>query len=231
MKREILLAHFRAYPLMLPADAVKLIYQSCFGGGHLIKDPAKTYAYLCAERASAVTVPGQPLCEDISGGMVRLYLTSPDALQLSSDIINRVFAASAARVLSRSPAGAKTEAEAALGLLSALASEGLTPFSREALDAYLTDYRAAGCPPVSHSEAYRAAYAPAYRVMEAVYPPLFPVIAQLDLLSASGIPEPVLPLSVLSDAERDALSSLYDHRVIRWDGVQYILTQERTSIV
>ena len=227
MKREILLAHFRAYPLMQPADAVKLIYQSCFGGGHLIKDPARTYAYLCAERAAVNVKPGQPLCEDIGGGMVRLYLSSPEAEGIPSDVINRVFAASAARVLSRSPAAAKAEAEAALGLLSVLCAEGETPFSHEALDAYLAEYRAAGCPPVSHSDGYRTAYAPAYRVMEAVYPPLFPLIGEIDRALSSGTAKPALPVSVLSDTESDALSSLYDRRVIRRDDVQYILTQER----
>ena len=32
------------------------------------------------------------------------------------------------------------------------------------LAGYLAAYRDAGCPPASHSEAYRAAYHPAYRV-------------------------------------------------------------------
>ena len=36
--RAILLAHAKRYPLMQPQDAVKLIYQNEFGGGHLIRD-------------------------------------------------------------------------------------------------------------------------------------------------------------------------------------------------
>ena len=44
------------------------------------------------------------------------------------------------------------------------AEAGLLPFSPAALAEYLRGYRAAGCPPVSHSAAYRAAYHPAYRV-------------------------------------------------------------------
>ena len=36
--KTILLTHAARYPLMEPRDAVKLIYQNEFGGGHLIRD-------------------------------------------------------------------------------------------------------------------------------------------------------------------------------------------------
>ena len=39
MIRDILAEHFERYPLMVPQDAVKLIYQRVFGPGHLIRDP------------------------------------------------------------------------------------------------------------------------------------------------------------------------------------------------
>ena len=37
---QILRSHFARYPAMTPQDAVKLLYQSAFGPGHLIADPA-----------------------------------------------------------------------------------------------------------------------------------------------------------------------------------------------
>ena len=45
--------------------------------------------------------------------------------------------------------------------------ENIIPFrfSKEALQTYLAAYREAGCPMVSHSETYRRAYRPAYRVV------------------------------------------------------------------
>ena len=36
--KQILISHAARYPLMEPTDAVKLIYQNEFGGGHLIRD-------------------------------------------------------------------------------------------------------------------------------------------------------------------------------------------------
>ena len=35
---RILRQHADSYPLLQPTDAVKLIYQNEFGGGHLIRD-------------------------------------------------------------------------------------------------------------------------------------------------------------------------------------------------
>ena len=52
-----------------------------------------------------------------------------------------------------------------LQLLEALARDGALPFDAAALAAYLVPYRAAGCPAVHHSEVFRAAYHPAYRVV------------------------------------------------------------------
>ena len=53
----------------------------------------------------------------------------------------------------------------AISVLERLAREEKCPFSAAELTAYLTGYRAAGCPMVSHSETYRNLYHPAYRVV------------------------------------------------------------------
>ena len=39
--KEILLAHLKQYPQMQLQDVVKLLYQSEFGGGHMITSPEK----------------------------------------------------------------------------------------------------------------------------------------------------------------------------------------------
>ena len=41
----ILASHAERYPLMEPTDAVKLIYQNEFGGGHLIRDEESCLNY------------------------------------------------------------------------------------------------------------------------------------------------------------------------------------------
>ena len=42
----VLKAHAARYPKMEPTDAVKLLYQNEFGGGHLIRDRESWMAYL-----------------------------------------------------------------------------------------------------------------------------------------------------------------------------------------
>lgn len=170
--------HLSTHPDMLPQDAVKFCYQASFGGGHLIDDPVRAAQYLAEERAALIPDPAIPLTEALGGGLVRLNLASPDAAVLPDSTVLRVFSASAAHVLAR----ADNESRFAqyLDMLSALTSDGEAPFSADALNAYLEDYRAAGCPMVSHTPEYRASYAPSYRVMEEQYVRLLPLIAHID---------------------------------------------------
>lgn len=158
MMRSILLIHARRYPKMEPTDVVKLLYQSEFGGGHLISDENACLRRLEQEYAGMLPLPGSPLAEDIGGGMVRIHLAALGEYTLAD--LGRDFLRSAA--LQRgSMAGFRRK----LALLTELTAAGQMPFSSEALAAYLTAYEAAGFPAVSHSPAYRRAYHPAYRVV------------------------------------------------------------------
>lgn len=53
-----------------------------------------------------------------------------------------------------------------LDVLCQLAKVGTFHFDIDVLDAYLTEYKAAEYPPVSHSVVYREAYHPAYRIIQ-----------------------------------------------------------------
>ena len=157
---EILRAHFARYPQMTPQDAVKLLYQSAFGPGHLIRDEGYARARLAEELAQTPSCDGE-LLEAIGGGYARLYLGAAQARGLSeAEIYDRFYRAAAA------PCPGKAAFEAGIALLETLAAKGEAPFSAAQLADYLTAYRAEGCPMVSHSEAYRAAYRPAYRVVK-----------------------------------------------------------------
>lgn len=155
----ILQSHAVRYPKMEPTDGVKLLYQSEFGGGHLIRDPDACLAYLQAEWEKTPFDPAAPLCEDIGGGIVRVMLA---ALAHRSQVerLGRDFIRSAACV--QGDVGAF---ENKLAILRKLTAEGCFAFSLAALDEYLAAYREAGYPAVSHSETYRTLYRPAYRVL------------------------------------------------------------------
>ena len=55
--KAILITHAKRYPLMQPTDAVKLIYQNEFGGGHLIRDEEICLNYLRQEYTSVEKNP------------------------------------------------------------------------------------------------------------------------------------------------------------------------------
>lgn len=155
---NILRDHARRYPLMQPADAVKLIYQNEFGGGHLIKDEQSCLDYLRREYASVEKDPSAARYEDIGNGIVRVNLAAvkEDALEQ----LGKVFIHCAA-----THQGSLEHFLQKLDVLRVVTKQGVFSFSTEALEAYLQGYAAAGYPIVSHSEQYRTAYDPAYRVI------------------------------------------------------------------
>ena len=96
--------------------------------------------------------------EDIGNGIVRVNLGAvrEEALeQLGQDFI-----ASAAK-----HKGTLDSFLNKLGVLHKLTTAGVFSFDLDALNAYLSEYKAAGYPAVSHSPEYRQAYNPAYRVI------------------------------------------------------------------
>ena len=160
--KDILIAHAKRYPLMQPTDAVKLIYQNEFGGGHLIRDEEACLNYLRREYADLEKDPTAPLYEDIGNGIVRVNLAAIKAEKLEQ--LGKNFIDSAAK-----HKGTMESFLNKLEVLRKLTGEGVFAFDTNALSSYLTDYKAAGYPAVSHSEQYRQAYKPAYRIIRKAY--------------------------------------------------------------
>jgi hypothetical protein len=160
--RAILIAHAKRYPLMQPRDAVKLIYQNEFGGGHLIRDEQACLNYLRREYTSVAKDPTVPLYEDIGNGIIRVNLAAVKPEDLEQ--LGRAFIDSAAK-----HKGTMDRFLNKLEVLRKLANEGVFNFDTNALSSYLTEYKAAGYPAVSHSPEYRQAYKPAYRIIRKAY--------------------------------------------------------------
>ena len=160
--RAILITHAKRYPLMQPTDAVKLIYQNEFGGGHLIRDEEACLNYLRREYTSVAKDPTVPLYEDIGNGIIRVNLAAVKPEDLEQ--LGRAFIDSAAK-----HKGTMDRFLNKLEVLRKLANEGVFNFDTNALNAYLSEYEAAGYPAVSHSPEYRQAYKPAYRIIRKAY--------------------------------------------------------------
>lgn len=159
---------------------VKLVYQSEFAGGHLIADSEESEKRIAEERRAA-QAGGAPLFafEPIGGRLCRLYLNAPEAAGFSNTTINRFFIHTAAAVN-----GDVARFEQKLDVLLQCCREGMLPFDAEEAAGYIASLKAAGYPPVSHSDAYREAYKPAYRVVSTQYRDFAEVFRRIDALKA-----------------------------------------------
>ena len=156
---SVLKDHANRYPRMEPMDAVKLLYQNEFGGGHLIRDVDACLRYLRAEYESIPKDPAAPRREYIGNGIYRVNLAALTEAELED--LGRDFVASAA-----AHKGDLSRFIKKLAVLRKLTAEGVFAFDSAQLEEYLTAYEQAGYPMVSHSPTYREHYSPAYRIIK-----------------------------------------------------------------
>ena len=160
MIQDILAAQFAQYPLMEPQDAVKLVYQHIFGPEHMIRSPERALSNLIAEMETLLPRAGEEaLYEPIGNGLCRLNLRPCVTRGIPAQDVNRLFAETA-----NAAKGDKKQFRLALRALQEMAEGEETPFEAIELELFLSRYPDS-CPALHHSDAYRAAYAPAYRVV------------------------------------------------------------------
>ena len=180
--RELLLSHAARYPLMQATDFAKLVYQSAFAGGHLIASRQAALDWLRQEMNALPEGGFQPLFEPIGGGLSRLNLAPARRMGLRAETICGLFVETAAAFEANIPLF-----EQAMDQVEALCRQGALPADAEEAARLRRACREQGYPPFSHSPAYRAAYAPAYRLVSARLCEWLDVFAAIDgLLTRQG---------------------------------------------
>jgi uridine kinase len=213
--KGIILDHARRYPRMEVVDAVKLVYQNEFGGGHLIADEALSLRRLEQEYAATPQTADAPLYEDIGGDQGRFHLCALDAHGIAVTTLNKFFIESAKRTK-----GSAASMEKKLASLHALCAANELPFGLSALEAFLCDYKAKGTPQVSHSPAFREAYRPAYRVVRREYAFFAPLFAAIDATVANkGLVRVGIDGRCASGKSTlaDLMAAVYGANVVRMD--------------
>ena len=166
---EILAVHAARYPKMEPQDYGKLVYQSCFGPEHMISGPEQVEKRILEELSGLEEACSPEKPEPIGGGLCRFPLSMLKD-ETDAAVLACLFAATA-RVY------AKREGDFA-DALSKLRQQNVPGMAR-----WLEDYERSGCPSVSHSEVFRQAYHPHYRLLKEEYAKFFPVFREtIDLL-------------------------------------------------
>ena len=156
--KQILCQHGARYPYMQPTDAVKLIYQNEFGGGHLIRDRKSCLEYIHREYAMVSKDAELAKYEALGNGILRVHLAALQECELDQLGEDFIHCAEAHR-------GDPQRFLQKLEVLREVTAEGVFSFTSQELENYLTAYAQAGFPAVSHSEQYRQHYHPAYRVI------------------------------------------------------------------
>ncbi len=183
-----MIKHLACRPKMQIQDMVKLIYQNEFAGGHIIKNEEDSLHRLkeeCRHIERHFSVSGKcgdksEVFEDIGNGLCRFNLAFLKHTDLNIRTLNRFFVNTA-----NSVCGSVQGFEEKLDILIQCLKDGQLPYSLDEITAYLKDYKNKGYPPVSHSEAYRKAYSPAYRIVSSFYRDFFEVFLRIDALLGS----------------------------------------------
>lgn len=168
--------HCARYPLLQPTDLLKFLHQSIFGCGHLIADPSAAADRLAREM-EGIEIGGE--IEPLDGDFCRVPLQVLKALGVAPASFAALFALSAQKT-----GGTAEDLELRLSAALDMAHSGLLPFSFDALSAAVEDWRTAGFPARHHSDTFRTAYAPAYRVLHRSHAALLPLMGRMDMLLA-----------------------------------------------
>jgi len=199
---KILLKHYVLYPEMQIQDMVKLIYQNEFGGGHLIKNKEDSlkrlqeeyhsiggYSFSCNQSDGSINSNMEQhnqLFVDIGNNLCRLDLKvlkkirDKNICNIDLKTINSFFVNT-----SNSVFGSIQRFEKKLEILMECCRSKILPYHVTEVEDYLREYKAKGYPAVSHSEVYRSAYSPSYRVVEARYRNFFEIFCKIDVLLKS----------------------------------------------
>lgn len=166
---SLLEQHAKNHPELELQDAIKFLYQSCMGPGHLGLEPRVVLERLEVEWTGVEGDVNVAPTQTLGNGLCRLSLAACKGQGLEPSTLAALFLRTAQMVTPD-----RQGMEESLELLYHL------PFSRDEIDRTLEVYRKSGMPAVRHSDRYRKAYAPAYRVVKEDLARLLPLLAAID---------------------------------------------------
>jgi hypothetical protein len=156
-----ILNHLRRRPAARPRDIYKLLYQGVFGVGHIVTGKAKDILTEEAGRISLKEHSEDPLFEPVSpdGSMVRVNLRQ---YLLQGGDLDKLY------IVMQESAKIKGETEVFLGYwgqFKKLVANGVVSYPLSEVEELDKLMKHEGVKPMHHTEEYREAYYPAYRVV------------------------------------------------------------------
>jgi uridine kinase/predicted membrane protein len=180
---RVITEQIKLYPKSEAVDLLKVLFQNEFGPGHLITDSVKAKKILADEvfRASAgeQNFP-EKIVEPIGNKLCRLHIAAVRKTGLSPDTLYRFFELTAIHTR-----GTEESFLRKVRILENMAESKNFPASVAEIEAAVKMWQAGGGGLFSHSAAYREAYKPAYRVVEAQFCENLEIFSEIDKLRAA----------------------------------------------
>jgi len=228
--RSIMMMHAGLYPEMQIQDMVKLIFQNEFAGGHFISNEQESLYRLLDEYEAVRQAGKRPgagsFFTDIGNGLCRLDISVLGDTGINPSTVNRFFINTAKEV-----EGSMESFEEKLDVLRQCCINSDLKYPPDELEAYLDAYRREGYPPVSHSEIYRDAYSPAYRILKSDYRKYLKIFLAIDSLMRSK-KSVVVAIDGNSGAGKSTLAALiadvYDCNLFHMDDF-FLRPEQRTE--
>jgi len=220
---EFLQTQCRTYPQLQPEDLLKGLHQSVFGCGHFVDEKAEA----CLQRElETMEASDGPEVEPLAGEFCRVHLRCLSKYGLAPKTLFRLFWLSAIE-----PAGSAVQMEETLEVLLRMASAQQLPVAYGEVRTLVEEWRKAGYPACHHSDRFRGAYKPAYRVIRKDYARLLPLFAAIDRKLAEG-QKVLLAIEGGSAAGKSTLAQLlnrvYDCAVAHMDDF-FLRPEQRTK--
>lgn len=216
---QVLKAHKQQYPHMEIQDTAKLLYQSEFGGGHIIANEDTSLEFI-KEEYGVYSEKGwpnadRPLVVPIGNGLCRVDLAVLDK-GLCPETLNQMFVKTANQV--KGSVGNLEEKIKSLNLQQ---------------DPWIFQWKEKDYPPIHHSKEFRDNYHPAYRVVRKKYADYLPILSAIDrLMDKKAKEEQILvgidgPCTSGKTTLGEILKELYDCNVFHMD--DFFLRPEQKS--
>lgn len=219
---QSLIAHYKDYPKLQIADLFKYLFQSAFGCEHLVSSQKDAVEYIKSEHAQ-MKKGDRALTERLDGDYSRVDLAFLDG-GLSAETLGRLFFLSAKKEVS-----GREELKEKLSVALTLAESGELPFPVTELRGAIDEWQKNDYCAVRHSETFRQAYAPAYRVVANKYARFLPVFSKIDAAMKKG--SAIIAIEGGSASGKTTLagilSEVYDCNVFHMDDF-FLRPEQRT---
>ncbi len=170
----LLIEHCKKYRKLNVWDVFKFLHQSSFGCEHMVTNEEAVTEYIKAELNSAVPYDRETLVEPLDGEYSRVSLAYTEN-GLRAETLGRLFCLS-----SKEEKDGQKKLSEKLFIAKELVKDGSLPFSeREFSDAF-SKWEEMIFSAVHHSEEFRKAYRPSYRVISNKYVRFLPLFSKLD---------------------------------------------------